>query len=113
MLALLRDEHLARWVQHELAYLRQTLNLAWSVQELCTWARQASPAPRLLLVGLDELEAEELCALRRLRETAWPCALIALSRSRVMPALRQALSIEVVLTPPFVQDVFADLLAGR
>ena len=110
VVALIRDHHLARWVHHELQHLGQPLRLAESMAELAAWSRTDTPRPRLLMVSLDEMEAEELCALRRLRGAGFTGHLVALSRSRIMPALRGALGITLLITAPFVQDVFADLL---
>lgn len=108
--ALVRDPHLTRFLQREFSYLGHPLKLVATVAEISAWSRIEAPRPRMILVSLDEMEAVELCALRRLHEGGWNGALVALSRSGIMPALRAALGITTLLTPPFVQDMFADLL---
>lgn len=110
VVALVRDPHLARWIRNELAYLGLALEAVASVAELVAWAGSRAATPRLLLISVDELEAGELCSLRRVRDSGFTGLLVGLSRSRVQASLRAALGISVMLTPPFVQDLLADLL---
>lgn len=110
VVALVRDPHLARWIRNELAYLGQPHEAVATVPELATWAANRTATPRLLLISVDELEASELCALRRVREGGFTGLLVGLSRSRLQASLRTALGISVMLTAPFVQDLLADLL---
>lgn len=113
VVALVRDPHLARWIRNELAYLGQAHEAVSSVTELTLWAGNRAATPRLLLISVDELEAGELCALRRVRDSGFTGTLVGLSRSRLQTSLRAALGISVMLTPPFVQDLLADLLRPK
>jgi hypothetical protein len=45
-----------------------------------------------------------------MRLSGWRGRTIALSRARMLPALRTALGIDRLLTPPFVQDLLGDIL---
>lgn len=109
-MALVRDPHLARWIRNELAYLGQSHEAVATVPELAAWAANRLATPRLLIISVDELEAGELCSLRRVREGGFTGPLVGLSRSRLQASLRIALGISVMLTAPFVQDLLADLL---
>lgn len=110
VVALVRDPHLARWIRNELAYLGQSHEAVATVPELAAWAANRLATPRLLIISVDELEAGELCSLRRVREGGFTGPLVGLSRSRLQASLRIALGISVMLTAPFVQDLLADLL---
>jgi hypothetical protein len=111
VVAFLRDPSLIRFLAQEFRHLEATLRIIYSHAEM-TWSLLHDPRaqPRVLLVSVDELSFEELCAIKQVRAAGWRGTTIALSRGRMLPALRGALGIDRLLTPPFVQDVFGDLL---
>jgi hypothetical protein len=112
-LTLIGDPHIARWIEHELDRPEVTLTISSSVAELrASLANNPSLRPRLLVVEIDDLTTEELLRIRNLRERSRLDELVALSQHRVPSLLRAALGIDRLLTPPFVQDVFADILAA-
>ena len=111
VVAFLRDPSLIRFLAQEFRHLEATLRIIYSHAEM-TWGLLHDPhaRPRVLLIFVDELSFEELYAIKRVRAAGWRGMTIALSRGRMLPALRSALGIDRLLTPPFVQDVFGDLL---
>lgn len=112
--AFVRDPSLLRWIATEFRHLDAVLRITYSHTDMAACLlRDPPPRPRMLLVSIDELSSEELCALKRVRDGGWRGSVIALSRSRMLPALRNALGVDRLLTPPFVQDLFADILRER
>jgi hypothetical protein len=111
VVAFLRDPPLIRFLAQEFRHLDATLRIIYSHAEMTRGLLHDPRArPRVLLVSVDELSFEELYAIKRVRADGWRGTTIALSRGRMLPALRSALGIDRLLTPPFVQDVFGDLL---
>lgn len=111
VVAFVRDPSLLRWIGAEFRHLDAVLRITYSHLDLeACLLRDPLPRPRLLLVSIDELSSEELCTLKRVRDGGWRGSIIALSRSRMLPALRSALGVDRLLTPPFVQDLFTDIL---
>ena len=111
VVAFLRDPSLIRFLAQEFRHLDATLRILYSHTEMTTsLLHDPSAHPRVLLVSIDELSFEELYAIKRVRAAGWRGTTIALSRGRMLPALRGALGIDRLLTPTFVQDVFGDLL---
>lgn len=110
VVAFLRDPSLIRFLAQEFRHLEATLRILYSHSEMMASLLHDPSAPRVLLVSVDELSFEELYAIKRVRAAGWRGTTIALSRGRMLPALRTALGIDRLLTPPFVQDVFGDLL---
>lgn len=111
VVAFVRDPSLIRWIELEFRHLDAVLRITYSHidMEECL-LRDPPPRPPMLLVSIDELTTDELCAIKRVRNAGWRGRTIALSRSRMLPALRSALGIDRLLTPPFVQDLFVDIL---
>ena len=109
VVAFLRDSSLVRWISREFHPLDTSLTLTDSHLDM-TARLFTEPTPRLLLVSIDELSMDELIALKGLRPSGWRGLTIALSHTRMLPALRLALGIDRLLTPPFVQDLFSDIL---
>jgi hypothetical protein len=105
-LSVVRDVSLARWIAHEFQHLRVPLLVARSLGEAL-----AADSTDLLIAFIDELSAEELRQLIAARSPRSTAEVVALSRYRMAPALRRALGVHRVLTPPFVQDLFGDILA--
>lgn len=111
VVAFIRDPSLVRWISHEFQHLDASLFLTYGATEMAArLLTDLLPAARLLLVSIDELSLDELMAVKNMRAEGWRGRTIALSRSRMLPALRSALGIDRLLTPPFVQDLFADIL---
>lgn len=111
VVAFIRDPSLVRWISHEFHHLEATLYLTDShVDMAARLLTDLMPPARLLLVSIDELSMDELIALKSMRLSGWRGRTIALSRARMLPALRVALGIDRLLMPPFVQDLFGDIL---
>ncbi len=111
VVAFLRDPSLIRFMAQEFRHLEATLRICYAHTEMrASLLHDPSAHPRVLFVSVDELSFEELYAIKRVRAAGWRGTTIALSRGRMLPVLRAALGIDRVLTPPFVQDVFGDLL---
>jgi hypothetical protein len=111
IVAFIRDPSLLRWIAQEFRHLDVPLRLTYSHTDLVSRLTSEQPSPpRLLLVSVDELSFDELYAIQRVRAAGWRGKTIALSRGRMLPALRNALGIDRLLTPPFVQDLFVDLV---
>lgn len=107
----MREGSLARWIAHEFEHLNVPLRCHASVGEALAALVGASRRTSVLLVFLDELTAAELREVLRLRELGWTGELVAISRYRMAPTVRRALGVNRLLTPPFVQDLFGDILA--
>jgi hypothetical protein len=118
VVALVRDPHLARWIRHEFVHLDAVLRLTSSLAEVAMERDRegeddgATPEPRLFLIAIDDLASGELCAIKGLRDATWHAPVVALSCRGMPPTLRIALGIDRLLTPPFVQDLFSDILAS-
>lgn len=111
VVAFIRDPSLVRWISHEFHHLEAALHLTYSHTDMAArLLTELLPTPRLLLVSIDELSMDELISIKSMRLAGWRGRTIALSRARMLPALRTALGIDRLLTPPFVQDLFVDIL---
>lgn len=111
VVALIRAPSLLRWISHEFHHLEASLFLTYSSTDMAArLLTDLLPTPRLLVVSIDELSLDELMEVKNMRAQGWRGRTIAMSRSRMLPALRTALNIDRLLTPPFVQDLFADIL---
>jgi hypothetical protein len=109
-IALVRDPHIVRWLAHELEDAGASLHLSGSLAEAAALLTPlVMAAPQLAVVAIDELPTPELRELKRLRDTGWRGQLIGISRIGMPNALRRALGLDRLLTPPFVQDLFGDL----
>jgi hypothetical protein len=111
VVAFIRDPSLLRWIANEFHHLEAALHLTYSHTDMAArLLTELLPTPRLLLVSIDELSMDELISIKSMRLAGWRGRTIALSRARMLPALRTALGIDRLLTPPFVQDLFVDIM---
>jgi hypothetical protein len=111
VVAFMRDPSLVRWISSEFHHLEVRLYLTYShVDMAARLLTELLPTPHLLLVSIDELSTDELISIKSMRLSGWRGRTIALSRARMLPALRAALGIDRLLTPPFVQDLLGDIL---
>ena len=99
----------ATWIEAELAHSPVMVQLGHSVaQVVSALVEDPPPRPQILVADFDALDAGELMHLHVLREQGWFGRIIALGE--LPPSLRRSLSIERVLTAPFVQNALRDVI---
>jgi hypothetical protein len=103
--------HRIKWIENELdrdgTMLQVSRNITGIVAALLD---DPPPHPQILVLDLDGMSAGELMYLHVVREQGWFGSIIALGK--VPDLLRISLSIDQVLTPPFVRDSLRDAIAA-
>ena len=103
--------HRIRWIEGELDRDGTLLQVSRNIRGLVTaLLDDPPPHPQILVLDLDGMSPAELMYLHVVRERGWFGSSIALGK--VPDLLRISLTIDQVLTPPFVRDSLRDAIAA-
>ena len=102
-------ESVANWVENELERDGAMVQTARSMRGLVkALVEDPNPRPNILIVDIDAMTPADLMELHSIRHLGWFGSIIALGK--VPAALRESLSIDVTLSPPFVQHQLHDTI---
>jgi len=103
--------HRIKWIEGELDRDGTLLQVSRNVKGLvASLLDDPPPHPQILVLDLDGLSPAELMYLHCVREQGWFGSIIALGK--VPEPVRKSLTIDQVLTPPFVRDSLRDAIAA-
>jgi len=97
------------WIESELVDEPVMVQIGHSVSQVVSaLVEDPPPRPQVLIADFDAMNGGEIMHLHLLREQGWFGRIIALGE--LPPSLRRSLSIERVLTAPFVQNALRDVI---
>lgn len=97
------------WVETELQHQTVMVQIGFSVEHVVSaLVEDPPPRPQILVADFDAIAPVEVMQLHLLREQGWFGRIIALGS--VPQPLRRSLSIDLVLSAPFVRDALRDVV---
>ena len=98
-----------RWIEGELVRRPETtVEIKRTIAEVVTSLVEQPPPPPILILDFDAISVGELMYLHTIREQGWGGAIIGLGT--VPLAIRRSMSVDYVLTSPFVRDSLCQAL---